>query len=461
MKPSHILLSIFVVTVLVVSQIIPSYGKIVEQRSTSKVWVRTIEGRLVNPGSCICGAGDGGYIVAAQAVYRTENGSPASSILLVKMDEDGKKVWDRIYIRSGDEFPIRIEQMEDGGFLILAITISNETGTDIWLIRTDKEGNEIWNKLIGGNKSDCGCWLHRTGEGGFIIAGSTESYGSGKVNGWIIRIDENGNELWNTTINRTKAEISLCFITETDDGGYISTGSIKKNDDSDVFLVKLDNNGNVLWERVFPSGPYRRYENGYAVYQTNDGGYMVFARTEKSAWIIRTDSSGNKLWDKTIYDEKKEWANVLVAVYPTDDGGYIAAGLKIVKKWIMNVPVINKIIMDMSLNDTIPFPFDVYLMLHMCGWVAKLDENGTIEWEKVFAPLFYWLTLDDIQQTRDGGYIATGYIYAVLGYLNPFLFFNDDVVIIKMDSKGRTNMMQLKTCGIVHHIRRLLGIQTW
>jgi|GEM_PF-3470576 len=461
METSNILLFVAVATILVVSTIIPSSGKIAGRPFISKVWVRTIEGRFVNPGSCICETSDGGYVVAAQTVYRTGNKSWKSSILLVKMDENGRKVWDKLYTRSGDEFPIRIQQMEDGGFLVLAITKSNETGTDIWLIRTDKEGNEIWNKLIGGNKSDCGYWLHRTREGDLIIAGYTKSYGSEKINGWIVRVDEDGNELWNMTISRTKAKIRLYFVTGTDDGGYIATGCIEKNNDSDVFLVKLDNNGNVLWERIFSSGPYRWYEDSHAVYQTNDGGYMVFACNEKSVWIIRTDGSGNKLWDKTIYDEKREWANDLIAVYPTDDGGYIAAGLKIAKKWIMNVPNINKTIMDMFLNDTIPFPFDVYLMLHMCGWVAKLDENGTIEWEKVFAPLFYWLALDDIRQTRDGGYIATGYIYAVLGYLNPFLFFNDDVVIIKMDSKGRTNMVQLKTCGIVHHIRRLLGVKTW
>jgi len=443
-------LCVVIVILLVLSVITPALsesGTIKERSSAEKRWVRVFGGRGFEWSTCIRQTSDGGYILA---IGTTSYGLGNWNAWLIKLNENGEKVWDKFYGGIGYDFLFHVEQTSDGGYILTGVTESYGAGKrDVWLIKVDENGNEIWNKTFGGEKIDAGSWIQQTSDGGYIIAGITESYGPGKWNGWIIKTDGNGSEIWNETFGKANAEAGLNCVIETIDGDYVAVGYItNKKSDSDIWLIKLDKDGSEVWNKTFNRG---WQDDSYTVQQTADGGYMIFGNggdeDNLSAWIIKTDKDGNREWNRTLCDEKTAYANIMYAGYRTTDNECVAVGLKLVKTWLMRIPWVGDIIVS---NIFVPLRF----ILHMKGWIVKLDGNGNREWERAFAPIGYYMQCGDIQQTRDGGYIAVFTIY-------PFSFLGTDVVVVKMDSKGRTNLMQLETCGITHWFKTHLGAYAW
>ncbi|MCK5561035.1 MAG: hypothetical protein KAJ51_10595, partial [Thermoplasmata archaeon] len=189
----------------------------------------------------------------------------------------------------------------DGGYIILATTSSFGAGEyDILLIKTDNSGNEEWNKTFGGSSSDIGHSIKQTSDGGYIIVGETESFNVGQRDVYLIKIDSYGKKLWSKTFGDNNFEIGYSVdITFT--GGYIITGlkGSVELDDLDIYLIKTDGSGNILWSKTFGGN---KQDFGYSVKQTTDGGYIIAGRkayenNDTDAWIIKTDVNGNELWN--------------------------------------------------------------------------------------------------------------------------------------------------------------------
>ncbi|MFI5296046.1 MAG: hypothetical protein ACHQ0Y_13605 [Thermodesulfovibrionales bacterium] len=148
--------------------------------------------------------------------------------------------------------------------------MSTETlGEDLWLFKLDKDGNIQWQKTYGGIADDWANSLQQTTDGGYIVAGTTYSFGDGFNDGWILKLDANGNIQWQKTYGGT-----VQSILQTADGGYIVAGSTSIGaDNGDAWILKLDGNGNIQWQKAI--GNSAKAEGAKAVRQTPDGGYIV------------------------------------------------------------------------------------------------------------------------------------------------------------------------------------------
>ncbi len=283
-------------------------------------WERTFGGAGTDNANSVRQTSDGGYIITG---YTDSYGSGSTDAWLIKTDSTGKEKWNRTFGRSGYNYGYSVLQANDGGYIITG-SIGALLSSNVWLIKTDVSGNKLWDKTFGGSKSDGGSGgrsVQQTSDGGYIIAGNTYSYGAGGSDAWLIKTDLNGNKLWDRTFGGSNSDAANS-VQQTSDGGYIIAGNTYSYGagGSDAWLIKTDLNGNKLWDRTF-GGSNSGAAN--SVQQTSDGGYIIVGANNNNAWLIKTDSSGKNEWDKTFGGPGNDDAN---SVLQANDGSYIIIG---------------------------------------------------------------------------------------------------------------------------------------
>ncbi len=291
----------------------------------TSTWQKTFGGSDDDYAEAITPTKDGGFIVAGGT---GSFGNGGGDVYLIKIDKNGNKIWQKTFGGSKYDEAKAITPTKDGGFIVAGFTDSfGNGGEDVYLIKIDKDGNKIWQKTFGGSDYDEARAITPTKDGGFIVAGFTSSFGNGYSDIYLIKIDKNGNKIWQKTFGgsyNNEAEA----ITPTKDGGFIVAGHTDSfgNGGNDVYLIKIDKNGNKIWQKTFGGSDWDR---AYAITPTKDGGFIVagytssFGNGGNDVYLIKIDKNGNKIWQKTFggskYDEAK-------AITPTKDGGFIVAG---------------------------------------------------------------------------------------------------------------------------------------
>ena len=295
-------------------------------------WNKTLGGRGADAGYFIQKTRDGGYIIVGDTM---SFGSGLTDIWLVKIDSSGKVEWNRTYGGKDDDFGRCVRQTKDGGYIIVGTTKSFGSGSaDVWLIKTDAWGNMEWNRTFGGKGDDEGACVQQTSDGGYIVVGSTTSYGSGGTDVWLLKVDASGKLEWSKTYGGGGGEKGN-YVQQTKDGGYVVVGETSSNR-SGVWLFKTSANGNMIWSKTFGTGG-DLYHGSY-VLQTEDEGYVLLWNLGNSitglehVLLTKTDTYGNTEWDMNFGKEDfgyyfghyfSYWG---LSLQRTDDGGYLVVG---------------------------------------------------------------------------------------------------------------------------------------
>ncbi len=294
-------------------------------RAVPGVWSHTYGGMGSDSAGALVQTVDGGYVLAG----RTGSfGAGSNDFWLVKVDALGNLQWNRTYGGAGNDEAEALVQAGDGGFAVAGRTTSFGSGNgDFWLVRTNVNGDTIWNKTYGGISDDIAEALIQTGDGGFVIVGGTQSFGAGNYDVWLVKTDASGNALWNRTYGGGSLD-SAEAVVQTVDGGYLIAGATWSvgAGNGDVWLIKTDVSGNVQWNRTYGG---TGADMAHALLRTNDGGYAVAAYTESYGagasdfWLIRVDASGNMQWNKTYGGRRADWPQAMVQ---SVDGRYAIVG---------------------------------------------------------------------------------------------------------------------------------------
>jgi len=294
--------------------------------SGDTLWTRTYGGSASDQGYSVQQTTDSGYIIAG---YTRSFGAGYEDVYLVKTDSYGDTLWTRSYGGSGDDQGYSVQQTSDGGYIIAGYTSSFGAGyRDFYLLKTDSSGDTLWTRTYGGSYTDVGHSVQQTSDGGYIIAGETTSFGAGSYDVYLVRTDSDGDTLWTRTYGGTDPDYGYS-VQQTSDGGYVAAGMTESfgAGESDVYLVKTDSSGDSLWTGTYGGGAYD-YEEGYSVQETSDGGYIIAgvawsAGVGYDVYLVRTESSGESLWSRTYGGSNDDYG---WSVQETSDGGYIVAG---------------------------------------------------------------------------------------------------------------------------------------
>ncbi len=369
-------------------------------------WSQTYGGTGSESASSVVQTSDGGYAIAGTTYNITINQDVYSDVYLVKTDASGNMLWNKIYGGTGSESASSVVQTSDGGYAIAGTTDSYGAGNnDFWLVKTDSAGNQLWTKTYGGTGSESASSVVQTSDGGYAIAGTTDSYGAGNNDFWLVKTDSAGNQLWTKTYGGTGSE-SASSVVQTSDGGYAIAGTtynITINQDvySDVYLVKTDASGNMLWNKIYGG---TGLQGGQGVVQTSDDGYAIVGRrsffgpSKYDIYLVKTDASGNMLWNKTYggFDYGLGVYNYGFGfgVVQTSDGGYAIVG---------------------STSSYGAGDF-VYLI--------KTDGSGNMLWNRIYGGTGSE-SASSVVQTSDGG-------YAIAGTTDSYGAGNNDFWLVKV-----------------------------
>lgn len=230
-------------------------------------------------GNAIRQTRDGGYVIAggSDPVF---GGPGHERAAVIKLDASGNIQWQKTYGTGTDcENTADILQTPDDGYIVAAVTICSfgAGSSDIWLLKLDTSGNIQWQKTYGGNGAEGPGSIRPTADGGWIVAGYTSSFGAGGLDAWVLKLNANGSVAWQKAYGGS-GDDTASYAEQTRDGGYIVSGSTTSFGSRDIWVLKLDSTGNILWQRSYDTGSSG--EESRAVHQTADGGYVVAGFTD-------------------------------------------------------------------------------------------------------------------------------------------------------------------------------------
>jgi IPTL-CTERM motif len=320
------------------------------------------------------------------------------------VDEVQGAQWAKGYGGAGDDVFSSVFPTADGGVIAAGATNSfGAGGYDVWLVKLDADGNVVWQRTYGGVGDDKANSVKPTLDGGYVVAGNTATPGGG----FVLKVDAGGEATWQRTF---AANSSIQAVDVGADGEYIVAGTTGRS----AWTAKLDAGGNVTWQRTYTE-PLGASLGGSTIQPTADGGYVLggpYFFGSESSWVAKLDAGGSIVWRRGFYSPASRTASLYApSARATPDGGYIVAG-------------------DL---------FSVALVGG--GYVAfliKLDASGNTSWIRYYYldRNFSWTRASSAEIASDGGYIMTGSISDSGG---------DIPTVTKFDASG--NISWLRTFG--------------
>jgi len=322
------------------------------------------------------------------------------SLTLICQAQAPDTLWTKTYGGLEWEVGYAVQQTTDSGYIISGLTNTwGAGGNDVYLVKTDKNGDTLWSKTYGWAGNESAKSVFQTSDGGYLLAGKASPPSSGDGDFMLIKINSVGDTVWTRRVGGIDNEDCNAVI-QTTDGYTISVGSTRSYGpgSSSVYLVETSPAADTIWEDWFGS---TANDEAYAVQETNNG-YIISAKTASfgagsyDAWFIRIDWDYNIIWDKTIGGVQSDHG---FSVQQTSDWGFIGAG---------------------STESFGPGDYSFFLM--------KLTANGDSSWARTYGGV----NRDEcfsVAQTSDDGYIMAG-------STKSFGSGNYDWLIIRTNSNG-------------------------
>ncbi|QNF32131.1 T9SS type A sorting domain-containing protein [Adhaeribacter swui] len=389
------------------------------QKPTSANWDMSYETQNNEELFDVIKTRDGGYLSGGLSGYRRANNT-GGGYYIVKSDKNGNLLWSKSYYGTSGDYLSRVIQTHDGGYLLAGTSYSGRGNdksqysrgeSDYWILKVDAAGNKQWDKRFGGTGADDLRKVIQLTTGEYVLAGHSNSPAGGdKSQGtqggsdlWLIKISGTGIKIWDKRYGGTQDE-TLGSFTSTNDGGFLLGGSSvsglsgdkteKNQGKSDYWVVKVDRNGKLLWDKTFGGSGE---DQAYSVGRSNQNNLFIAghsdspisgSKSQKSQggsdyWLIKLDGSGNKLWDKTFGGSQND--DLRASTY-TLDGGYLLGGTS------TSAAGGDKTQPSQGGRDY---------------WAVKLDAAGNKQWDQRFGG-DQDEDLRTVFQTPDGGYMLGG-----------------------------------------------------
>lgn len=369
---------------------------------------------------------DGGYILGGYSLSNLKLNSTQDSVAyfdywIVRVDANSNKLWQKHFLGNNYSYLQSITPLNDGSFILGGWTISGAWGDksqtskgneDYWIIRIDASGNKIWDKSFGGKDYDYLKSIIPASDGGYILGGYSNSIISGdktqsSLGGfdyWIIKIDENGNKLWDKRFGGNKSDY-FTTMCPTSDGGYLLGGYSSSNisgdktqnvlGENDFWIIKITSSGTKVWDKQFGGEKNEQLEK---IISSNNGDFILAGWSESNIstdktqntqggddyWIIKVDYTGNKIWDKRFGGSSDDR---LTCISNGADGGYLLGGYSY-----------SNASGDKSQNSNGGSDY----------WILKIGADGTKTWDKQLGGSFDDI-LTSMLPANDGGYLFCGY----------------------------------------------------
>ena len=262
------------------------------------------------------------------AGYTDSYGSGSRDIWVLKLTSTGSVSWQKTY--GGDDYDLAysIQQTSDGGFIVAGVTDSYGSGSrDIWVLKLTSTGSVSWQKTYGGDDYDLAYSIQQTSDGGFIVAGVTDSYGSGVYDIWVLKLTSTGSVSWQKTYGGSSNDYARS-IQQTSDGGFIVAGVTDSYGSGvyDIWVLKLTSTGSVSWQKTYGGA---NTDQANSIQQTSDGGFIVAGVTNSDGagsydiWVLKLTSTGSVSWQKTYGGSQMDLG---YSIQQTSDGEFIATG---------------------------------------------------------------------------------------------------------------------------------------
>ena len=382
------------------------------QAQPDTLWMKTYGGEDIDAFGYMEEIRGGGLIAGG---FTKSFGAGSSDFYLIRTDSLGDTLWAKTYGGESIEISPEVHQTSDGGFIMIGRTWSFGIGIDMYAVKTDSNGNPVWSKTYGGTNEESGSSVRELPDGSFIMCGGTSSFGATGSDVWLVKTDSSGDMLWTKRYGGGDQDICISVL-QTSDKGFIIAAhkNSAKSDRGDIWIIKTDSLGDSLWTRTY-GGTFRDLPNDMII--TSDGGLAVIGYTEsfghgmKDAWLLRLSAAGDTIWAKTYGGLKDDEGR---SVIQTSDGGFLIVG------WSRSFGVnIKKV------------------------WLVRTDSVGDTLWTRRFNSLPG--EGNSVVQTSDGWYVVAGimnvgklYEDAVLMkvIIVPYALIKSDSVWLDTDADG-------------------------
>ena len=329
-------------------------------------WEKSLGGTGGDYASTILQTLDGGFILAATT--SSSDGDVTMNygeddIWLVKLDSVGAIQWERSYGGSGHDSPGNIRPTADGGYVLIASTLSNDGhvtnplgDADLWIVKLDDTGDIQWQKTYGGSGADAGGQLEPTSDGGYIIAAGTNSTDGdvtvalGNTDIWLVKIDATGALQWQKSLGGSNTDAATGLVITA--GGEYVIGAYTASTNGDVtdynggfydyWIVKVDASGALIWQQTLGGSADDRARD---IRYTTDGGYIITGFSNSTDGDVTDPIAGYDVWvvklesDPTsIMENERAWA---VALYPNPAQDHITLDLTLANAAFVQIALYN------------------------------------------------------------------------------------------------------------------------